>query len=98
MPMNNKVVYISGAITSDPNYKAKFDQAEARILIAGAKCCINPATVIPEDWEYDRQMDECLRLVNDCDVIAMLPCWVNSPGAKVERAHAENICKTVVEL
>ena len=39
-----------------------------------------------------------LIILKDCNVIAMLPNWVNSYGAKIERLFAEKIGLDVVEL
>ncbi len=98
MPFKGKTVYISGAVSSDPDFKAKFDRAEKHVMAAGAKRCINPTSVLPDDWEYHEQMAHCMLMVQHSEVIAMLSCWSSSPGAKAERAYAESLKRIIVEL
>lgn len=98
MPFKGKTVYVSGAVSSDPDFKAKFDKAAKYVMAAGAKRCINPTAILPSDWEYHEQMAHCMLMVQHSEVIAMLPCWSNSPGAKAERAYAESLQRVVVEL
>jgi len=92
-----KVVYISGSISLDPNFKEKFRRAAMSVMDAGAKRCLNPAE-LPAGWDYGEYMDHCMLMVRRSEVLVMLPCWRSSPGAKAEKAFAESLRLTVVEL
>jgi hypothetical protein len=95
--VHGKRVYISGAISADPNFKQKFSEAVETILSAGAAQCLNPAD-LPHGWTQGEYMEHCMIMVRRSDVVVMLPCWINSPGAKAERAYAESVKIPVVEL
>ena len=93
-----KVVYISGAITADPDFKLKFNRAAEAVRAAGARLCLNPAE-LPENWgDYEAYMEHCMLMVRRSEAIVMLPCWSNSPGARAERAYAESLRRPVLEL
>lgn len=96
--VNGKIVYISGAITADPDFKRKFNRAAEICISAGAKICLNPAE-LPEGWgNYEAYMEHCMLMVRRAEVVVMLPCWMYSPGAKAERAYAESLRRTVVDF
>ncbi|MDA8413001.1 MAG: DUF4406 domain-containing protein [Desulfobacteraceae bacterium] len=93
-----KVVYISGAITADPDFKRKFNRAAEAVKAAGAALCLNPAE-LPEGWgNYEAYMEHCMLMVRRAEVVVMLPCWPYSPGAKAERAYAESLKRIVVDF
>lgn len=95
--VNNKIVYLSGAISSDPEYREKFRQAHDKIIAAGARLCLNPA-IFPDGWEYVDYLEHCMLMVRRADVLVLLPCWQQSPGAKAEKAYAESLRRVVVEF
>lgn len=96
--IEGKVVYLSGAISSDPEYKGKFDRAAEAIKSAGARICLNPAE-LPEAWgDYEAYMEHCMLMVRRAEVVVMLPCWPMSPGARAERAYAESLRRPVVDF
>lgn len=92
-----KTVYISGAISSDPNYGEKFHRAHIALMGAGARKILNP-TELPAGWEYDEYMEHCMLMVRRADVLVMLPCWTASPGAQAERAYALSLRRTVIDF
>ncbi len=93
--MKGKIVYISGAISSDPNFKIKFDAAEKLCLERGARIVLNP-TILPPGWEYQDYMEHCLLMVRRAEVLFMLPDWQKSFGAKAELAYAESLRKEIL--
>jgi len=96
--VSGKVVYISGAITADPDFKRKFNTAADTLRAAGARICLNPAE-LPENWgDYEAYMEHCMLMVRRSEVVVMLPCWTYSPGAKAERAYAESLRRPVLEF
>lgn len=95
--VKGKIVYLSGSISADPDYKKKFNSAALLVRIAGAKKVLNPVE-LPHGWDYDEYMEHCMLMVRRCDVIVLLPCWTESPGAKAEKAYAESLRRLVVDF
>ena len=87
-PYHGKTVYIAGPISGDPDYKAKFAAAKARLLANGAARVLNPAE-LPEGWTYQEYMAHCMLMVQRAEVIVPLPGWVGSPGALAEVKYAQ---------
>lgn len=82
------IIYISGKITGDKGYKAKF-KAVADKYEAQGHTVFNPAVLPWSDeitWEqYIRISFEMLKV---CDTIVMLPDWQDSKGARIELGFA----------
>lgn len=98
LPHYSGTVYLSGSISKDPGFKAKFDHWESWMLKQPrVKRCLNP-TIFPAGWSYSEYMEHCLLMVRHADVIAMLPCWQSSPGAKAELAYAQSLGRQVIFL
>lgn len=83
-------IYISGKVTG-LNYEQtvdKFALAQARLMHRHPKAIIeNPIAItahIPQTEPWETFMRACLIELAKCTHIVMLPCWRNSPGAKVE--------------
>ena len=86
-PYHGKTVYIAGAISNDPNYKAKFAAAKAQLLANGAARVLNPAE-LPEGWTYREYMAHCILMVQHADMIVPLAGWQQSLGAMAEFSYA----------
>lgn len=87
-PYHGKTVYIAGAISSDPNYKAKFAAAKAHLLANGAARVLNPAE-LPDGWTYQEYMAHCMLMVQRAEMIIPLADWARSPGAIAEVGYAQ---------
>lgn len=79
-------VYLSGKITGDPNYKAKFSSMTDELLSYGYTV-FNPV-VLPDGFEYEDYMTFDLQILSKCDAIFLLRDWKNSSGAKREYEEA----------
>jgi hypothetical protein len=87
-------LYISGAITNDPDYIAKFSRVETELKNKGF-IVINPA-MIPKGFEYEDYMHVDYALIDICDGVYMLKDWTGSRGAKDERRYAYRTGKKVL--
>ena len=88
--MSKPLAYLSGKITGDPNYKAKFAGWAALYRGMGFEV-INPVELDTDDQEYwVDPICRDLRLLSERepDFIVMLPDWSESPGAIIEHVAA----------
>ena len=79
-------IYISGKITGDKNYRAKFQQAEDDLRAYGHEV-MNPA-ILPPGFSWTEYMSVALAMQNVCDGTLFLPDWKDSKGAIVEHQDA----------
>ena len=111
MNLKGKNVFLSGPMTGLADYnRPAFNDAERRVKEMGAADVFNPAHFglgrPHESYMLDTLSeltvgvwdDTLMRYVPYWDVIAMLPCWRRSHGAKVEKAVADAIGVEVVGL
>ena len=95
--MNNRI-YISGAITNNPNHESDFLDAQIKLLERGYQV-INPVIVgkqLPKDLSYKEYMQIDLKLLDLCDSIYMLEGWENSIGACCEYSYARTMGKNIL--
>lgn len=85
-----KVIYISGKVTGDKNYKKKFKEAEEKIKKRyPAATIVNPvAAGFPDTYDWADCMRECMHMLKKCNAIYFLEDWQESAGACIERATA----------
>lgn len=91
-----ELIYISGKITGEPNYKTKFMYAEEDLRFAGFRT-INPAQA-PTGLPPSTYVHMALAQIDAADAVALLTNWEDSAGAKIEKAYAEYIGKPVFRL
>ena len=94
-------IYISGAITGDPDFKSKFLAAESMLRRRGYET-INPGKLylVANGLEHSQYMKICMKLLRYADAIYMLDGFERSRGAMREfnRAHLlPNIKKIYLE-
>jgi hypothetical protein len=80
------IIYISGAISNDFNYKEKFNQAEEKLLKMG-HAVLNP-TVVPPMFSWEQHLHIDYAMIDICDGLYMLKDWESSKGAKAEKKYA----------
>lgn len=88
MAKNKLKVYISGAITNNPNYKEDFANAEKLLKKHGFEV-VNPASLGEVDgWTWEDYMKKDIKLLVDCDAIYLIDGWENSKGSRLEASLA----------
>lgn len=87
-------IYIAGKITSEPNYKEKFDIA-ATSLEAQGHIVLNPAE-LPEGMLPADYMRICFAMIDTADAIYLLKDWYSSSGASIERNYAMYTGKSIL--
>ena len=78
-------IFISGKITGDPMYKAKFAEAENFYKKKGY-IVLNPA-VLPSGMQLADYMRVCFAMIDTADAVAFLPGFSKSPGARLEAEY-----------
>lgn len=89
-----KKVYISGAITGNPNYKSDFQRGEMFWQLRGDGTPINP-TRIELPLTYAEYMAVCYKLIDLCDELYVLRGWQKSKGARAEINYAKSLGKPI---
>lgn len=85
--------YISGKIADEGNYVPQFIQGAAYVRKELNMVPVNPVflsdVMSPDDgFTQEEYMNICMRLLEMCDAIAMLPGWDKSFGAVAEWGFA----------
>ena len=85
-------IYISGAITNNPDYKEDFERAEDYLQREyPGEDIINPALVnsfLPKSTTYEEYMRMSFCMLDMCDSIYMIKGWEKSCGANREYGYA----------
>ncbi len=85
-------IYISGAITNNPNYKEDFERAEDYINKNFENAAIiNPALVnshLPKSTTHKEYMKMSFCMLDMADAIYMIKNWKTSCGASQEYGYA----------
>lgn len=89
------IIYIAGRMRGCPNYKERFDAAEADLKEKGY-VVLNPAA-LPKGLAHTRYMPICLAMIDAADAVYMLDGWESSEGAKVEKMYAEYNEKKIMQ-
>lgn len=80
------MIYLSGSITNEKDYKKKFlDAAEKVKAICGNETIFNPSTIdLGKDATWQDYMKIDLKILLECSSIVMLEGWEKSKGALLE--------------
>ena len=92
-----QIVYLSGKITNNENYKKEFASAELFLRQMGY-IVINPAELeeVAEGLTYEQYLHICYRLVDIADIIFMVSGWQKSKSANAELTYAKSLGKKVM--
>ena len=88
--------YIAGKITGDENYRRKFQTAREKLEEHGFTV-INPAE-LPEGMRPEDYMRICLAMMDSADIVAFLPDYDQSRGARLEWEWCQYLSKTTIYL
>ena len=78
-----KKIYISGAVTSDPDFRCKFERAE-ELLREKGYIPVNPVKGEEDGKEWKYYLKKDLKKLLDCNGIYILSDWHKSRGAQLE--------------
>ena len=57
-----KQLYLSGAITNNPNYKQEFETAYKKLIKSGYSV-VSPLIFCNDDWDWNTCMRKCLEIL-----------------------------------
>ena len=94
-----KRIYISGPMTGMPDLnKPAFIAAEEALRAAGFDV-VNPVNNgLPDSAEWHEHMRADIKMLMDCDGVALLPGWIGSRGACLEEYNAQRLGMKVAVL
>lgn len=83
-------VYLSGAISANPNYKNDFENARKRLNDAGF-AVVSPAIFCNESMSYDKAIRKCLQVLSTCYAVAVIetPYQSQSTESQLELSIAK---------
>lgn len=87
-------IYISGAITNNPNYREQFEKAEMWLKSKGHEV-VNPASIDNLPLSYSEHLLLDFRLIEFCDCVYFIDGWQKSKGAVAEHSFATAIGKKI---
>lgn len=95
--MSTKKIYIAGKVSGLPYAECsqKFGAYEVKLLRQGHKPVV-PLNLVNRTDTWEVAMRKCIAELVTCDEAHFLPCWVDSPGAKLEHMIAERLKIPVV--
>ncbi|WP_291122748.1 DUF4406 domain-containing protein [Flavobacterium sp. UBA6046] len=85
--MSKKKIYIAGKVTGLPQQEVidKFAKAKQEIEEMGFEV-VNPIEVVNDfDTPWNEAMKMCIMALLDCNAMVLLPCWIDSKGAQLEK-------------
>jgi nucleoside 2-deoxyribosyltransferase len=92
--MSKKTVYIAGSITDNPEYYARFTEAENKLLDSGYDA-LSPAW-LPSGLDNAQYMRMCLAMIDSADAVLFLPDAEKSKGSKLEALYCDYVKKPIV--
>lgn len=87
-----KQLYLSGAITNNPNYKQDFETAFKKLVKSGYSV-VSPIIFCNDDWDWNTCMRKCLEILarNKNLSIALIENHYKSQGRDLELEVAKTL-------
>lgn len=95
-PRRKAVIYLSGPMTGLPDYNYPAFEVAAKRLREMGNIVKSPAELEQEETHED-YMRKCVQELALCDVIALLPGWEDSKGARGEIFIADLLGMQIVD-
>lgn len=91
------LIFISGSITNDPNFKEKFKQAQDKLVAQGHRV-LNPCWIDAEiaNLEHSEYLHIDFAMIDVADALYMLSDWHDSKGANYEYCHGVKNGKKII--
>lgn len=89
--------YLSGSVSSDPDFRDKFAYAEFQLKKCGFKV-LNPVKHEKDGKKWSYYLKKDIRKLTRCQGIILLEGWQDSEGANLELAIARGLGFEVMEL
>lgn len=89
--------YLSGSVSSDPDYMDKFAYAEFQLRKRGFKV-LNPVKHEKEGKKWSYYLRKDIRKLTRCQGLILLDGWQNSEGASLELTIAQGLGFAVMEF
>ncbi len=90
-------IYIAGKYTGDPQATEKFRHYQNLIQrMFPQATVITPIDFVPSSTNWSEAILMCLQMIATVDLVVMLPDWVRSRGARIEREFAEGLNKRIL--
>lgn len=83
-----RIIYIAGPMAGLKNENRPVFAEAAETLRSMGYVVLNPA-VLPTGMPRERYMPICLAMLEQADIICMLPGWETSGGAQIEYRYAK---------
>lgn len=93
------LVYLAGPMSGIPEFNHPAFHAAAAKLRAQGYSVVNPAEINPDitkTWEQCMRRD--IQALADCAILALLPGWEPSKGARLEYDIAQSLGMTIIFL
>lgn len=92
-----KTIYIAGKVSGLPRYEVAIKFAAYKQVLQGkGHTPVVPLTLCNKDDAWHVAMKKCISALITCDEVHLLPCWTDSPGARLEKTIAEELAIPIV--
>ena len=87
-------LYLSGAISANPNYKNDFENARKRLNDAGF-AVVSPTIFCNESMSFDGRTRKCLQVLSTCYAVAVIETPYQSTRSRLELEIAKTLSMQV---